>query len=409
MKTIKALAAGLLALTVAGTAAAQTHVRITGSTAFRKSTHAAIVNILNGAQAAWSGTASNVSGVSQAVFSGTLSSGPSAGQAVVFHVTWLGSTGGIQALAQQSPAISLTWSTTANTMSSITLSGTAASPTFNGGTNGATATESAAADVTMSDTSQAASIFSGTGYTTLLTSSGSVGVIPFVWVRGNATGAPTSFANMGNMTQLLAKNLLAGGLPLSQFSGDNADANVGVFAIGRNPDSGTRLVAFAEAGFTNSVPTQYKPVTTSGVITSYIPFPAETVLGKSYPEGQSGYSSGGSVVTELGRTVTNSSVGYIVSYLGKSDATTASSSGAAWLKYNGVDLTDANIQNGKYTFWSYEYLMYKPSLSGVAKDASDLLAQQLKTTDAASAGIVISTMNVGRTAEGEPVTFGNPF
>ena len=419
MKTFKVLAASMLALSVAtlASASAVTQIRITGSTAFRKATHAAIINILNSPTAAWSGTASNVSGVSSAVFAGTLKSGPSAGQSVVFQVTWAGSTGGIQTVAQQSPVLTKAWLTTANTMSSISLSGTSVSPTFNGGTANATITETQPADVAMSDTFQGSSIFTGAGYATLVDSV--VGVVPFRWVRSNAatnngltTSSNSSFASITNMTTLNAINLLNGGLPLSQFTGNPADSGIAVEVMGRDEDSGTRLVSFAEPGFgPQSTPLQYETTVGTGtlanVITALNPFHANTVLGISFPIGHSGYSGGGALVTELNRAIDPSLSTFTIGYLGRSDALTVTN--GASLTYNGVAETSANIQNGTYTFWSYEHLMYKSSLSGVTKNASDLLATQIHDADAASVGELISNMQVGRTVEGGPVTFGNPF
>ncbi len=413
MKTFKVLTAGLLALAVAATASAQTKIRIVGSSAFRKATHAAIINILNTPTAAWTGTASNISGVSSAVIAGTLKSGPSIGQSVVFQLSWSGSTGGIQTVAQQSPVISKAFPTTGNTMSAISVDG---SYTFTGGTSGATTTESATADVAMSDTLQGSSIFTGSGYHTLTDQV--VGVVPFRWVRGNATGAPSGFTAIDNITTLLAQNLLNGGLPLSQFSGTPADVAYGVYVLGRDEDSGTRLVSFAEPGFgVQSTPLQYQPtlgtVTVSSTsysgITALNPWPANTVLGISYPVGHSGYSSGGTMATDLARVVDPALSIYLIGYLGRSDAATAVAGGGVALKYNGVDDTDTNVREGKYTFWSYEHLMYKSAFSGVGKNAADLLATQLHNTDAPASGVSVTTMNVGRNVEGGPVTYGNPY
>ncbi len=407
MKTFKLLTAGLLAMACASVAIAQTNIRITGSTAFRKSAHAAIVNMLNNPTAAWSGTASNVSGVSSAVFAGTLKSN---GASVVIQVTWAGSTGGIQTVAQQSPVLTKAWLTTANTMSSITMSGTTASPTFNGGTSGATITETQPADVAMSDTFQGSSIFTGTGYATLTDTV--VGVVPFRWVRGNASGAPSGFSAITNITTLQAINLLNGGLPLSQFSGASDDSATAVYVLGRDEDSGTRLVSFAEPGFgPQSTPLQYTTVLGTGTFASTItalnPFPTNTVLGINYPVGHSGYSSGGTLAAEVNRAVDPAIASYVIGYLGRGDALNVTN--GVQLTYNGVADSDANIRQGTYTFWSYEHLMYKSSLSGTKKTAADNLAAQIHDTDAAAVGVVISTMAVGRTVEGGAVTFGNPY
>ncbi len=418
MKSIKATAAALLALACASLASATTTIHIVGSTAFRASVHAAIINSLNSPTAAYSG--SNLKGASTAVFAGTLKSGPSAGQSVVFELAWSGSSGGIQTVAQTSPVITKTFPTAANTMSAVSLTGSAGSYTYVGGTvlPGSPVTETVAAEVAMGDSFQGSTIFTGTGYANL--NDQVVGVIPFEWVRGSAitndgtTTASSNFSGVTNMTELNAVNLLNGGLPLSQFTGNVSDQGIGVEVLGRDEDSGTRLVSFAEPGFgPQSTPTQYQPTigtgTLSGVITALNPWPVNTVNGLTYGLGHSGYSSGGTLATDVARQVTPGLSTFVIAYLGRSDAGTAVGLGATALTYNGVADSNATIQQGQYTFWSYEHVLYKSTLSGVAKDAADLMAKQTHDTDAAQAGVLLSTMAVGRQVEGGPVTFGSPY
>ena len=418
MKSIKATAAALLACACASLASATTTIHIVGSTAFRAAVHAGIINSLNSPVAAYSG--SSLKGASTAVFSGTLKSGPSAGQAVVFELFWSGSSGGIQTVSQQSPVITKAFPTAANTMSAVSLSGSPSSYTYTGGTllPGTPVTETVAADVAMGDSFQGSSIFTGTGYTVL--TDNVVGVVVFEWVRGNSitndgtTTASSPFSNVTNMSELNAINLLNGGLPLSQFTANSTDQSFAVEVLGRDEDSGTRLVSFAEPGFgPQSTPTQYQPTigtgTLSGVITALNPWPANTVNGFSYPIGHSGYSSGGTLAGDLSKKVIPSLNTFLIGYLGRPDAATAVAGGGVALSYNGVTDTDTAVQQGQYTFWSYEHLLYKPTFSGVAKDAADALAKQIHDTDSAVAGEVLSTMAVGRQVEGGPVTFGSPY
>jgi hypothetical protein len=68
--------------------------------------------------------------------------------------------------------------------------------------------------------------------------------------------------------------------------------------------------------------------------------------------------------------------------------------------WNGVAYSADNVREGKYTCWSYEHLMYRPTLSGSAKTVADQIANQIKTADASVSGILLSTMNVSRSVEG---------
>ncbi len=424
MKTFKMLTAGLLALASASLASATTTIHIVGSTAFRASAHAAIINSLNSPTCAYTG--SSLKGASTAVFAGTLKSGPSAGQSVVIEVDWTGSTGGIQTVAQQSPVITKSFPTTGNTMSSVSLSGTVGSYSYNGGTliSGTPVTETVNPEVTMSDSFQGSSIFNGTVFLSALGVNATqstlvdnvVGVVPFEWVRGNAstfdgtTTASSNFANVTNITTLQAHNLLNGGLPLSQFTNNAADQNTGVFVFGRDEDSGTRLVSFAEPGFgIQSTPLQYAPTfgtgTLAAVITALNPFPANTVNSITYSAGHSGYASGGTMAGDLAKPTLPSLASFVIGYLGISDAATAIAAGGVALSYNGVPFSNSAVQQGQYTFWAYEHLMYRTTFSGVAKDAADAIAKQIHDTDAAQVGVVLSTMAVGRQFEGGDVTF----
>lgn len=387
MKAIKTIMAGTFALALAALASAQTVIHITGSTAFRAATHQAISDILNtGYTVGYSGT--TLSKASQAVFGGTTKVG---NYSVVIKTSWSGSAGGVQTLAQQSPVLTVaTWLQTG-------LSG----PNLTGPYDPAVT-----ADVTMSDSFQSSTRFTGAGYNTLVDQI--VGVVPFVWVKGssNDSGVTASLANLTNVTPLLARLLLASGAPLSMFTGTTADDAIYVYPLGRDEDSGTRLDTFAESGFgIFSSPIQYQPTVTSGAITAIAPWPANTVDGLSYPVGHSGYSSGGTLATALNTPVaigTTDSFGdkiALVGYFGISDAASVNS-GNSNLTYNGVAYSAAAVQEGKYTFWSYEHLMYNSTFSGTAKTVANQIANEILTTDATVSGVLVGAMNVSRTVEG---------
>jgi hypothetical protein len=396
MKPFQQLLAAVSVLAFASIATAQTTtLRITGSTAFRAATVTAVQNILQpGYTFGYNGT--SVTGAGQSVFVGTTKVGS---LPVVIKCSWSGSVGGVQTIAQQSPAITVAnW--LSESINTLTVAGT---PALNSGSIYDSPT---GADIAMSDSFQSSTAFSGPGYNTLADTV--VGVVPFVWTKGssNDTAVQASLANFTNMSPLMAKLVLAAGAPLSMFTGTAADSTVYVYAMGRDEDSGTRLTAFAESTFgIFGSPIQYQPTITSGAIASIAPWPAATVLGISYPTGHSGFSSGGTMATNLNTPVATtardafSAKFALVAYFGVNDANGVNG-GNNNLTYNGVAYSADNVREGKYTFWGYEHLTYRSTLAGNAKTVADQIANQLKTADASVSGVLLSTMHVSRSTEG---------
>jgi hypothetical protein len=406
MKTFKILLAAVICATCTSLASAQTTIRLTGSTAYRANTHAAITHILNaGFTFAFSGA--NLGGSQYAVFHGT-----SGGNSVTIKTSWTGSEGGIQTVSHQDNVLFYADSVAG------TVGGQANVGTPSGGNSA-----SEVPDVAMSDTFQSSSqffgLFRGQNYPTLSESPNSpVGVVPFKFVvaKTSAGGPPVGLTNL---TSQLAKALFGSGqMALSLFTGNNADETFTVFATGRDPDSGTRLTALAETGV-GAVATvkQYQPqnagnavITTSGgTIDHFAPWPASVVNGIPVSTFNGGYASGGQLAAAMGNNTPASTT--VVTYLGTNDANgTAIPAGAVELSYNGVTLggnsaTDYNtvtaLTEGKYTFWGYEHLYYRNGTGGVVKTVADAVANQLKTTDAV---VLISSMKVSRTTDGGKVT-----
>ena len=84
--------------------------------------------------------------------------------------------------------------------------------------------------------------------------------------------------------------------------------------------------------------------------------------------GDWGYSSGGTVATQMGYDLSasvDSIVGSgkfsVIGYLGRSDANTAVSNGGVELTYNGVMESPASVIEGQYNFWGNEYVYRKNS------------------------------------------------
>ncbi len=368
---------GVLAVSMASVAQADplnpTVVRITGSTAFRSATHTAIKNIL-GAGYTHAFTGATIGSASQAIFTGTVD-----GADVVIKTSWSGAVAGVQTVSQGINVNFLPDSTTQS---------------IGAGTSGATVgTEAGTPDVAMTDNYQAATPFTTPALTDTV-----VGVVPFKWVASNGAAATT----ISNITPQLAQVLFStGSVALSTFTGLSADAGVTVFATGRDPDSGTRLTTFAESGIgVNSQVVQYQPVISGATVTGHIPWPVSVVNGTTFAQGNGGYSSGGTLATTMSKT-TAALNGYYVSYMGLSDATNAITGGAVELKYNGVSYSLSNIQEGLYTFWGYEHLMYRSTLAAAKKTVATRLATQIINVDSP---ILLSTMKVVRLADGGAVT-----
>lgn len=113
---------------------------------------------------------------------------------------------------------------------------------------------------------------------------------------------------------------------------------------------------------------------------------------------------------------------YLVGYLGVADAVgggsltaPAGAVGGVVLSYNGVTYSETAVENGQYTYWTFEHL-YKGNISGVTANTVDDIADNLYTTaaqtntsgvtaanQANNVGILYTNMHVSRDGEGKPV------
>ena len=405
MKAPKILIAGLLALSTAGVAQAQTVIHITGSTAFRSAVHTAITHMMTNFTYGYSGT--SFTGASQAIFKGTAVTTNGTQIPVIIKTSWSGSLAGIETVSQAYPSTVSTFLT--NT-----------TPTSAGGTPSAPANYDPPVqpEVCMNDGFQYDSQYPLPALTET-----SVGAVSFTFVKNEAGLTNThAAAGLTNMTPLLAQALWENGyLPLSMWTGNTNDLNTLVYAIGRDPDSGTRKTAFLETGiqtFISAPPVysdviQYAPTNGSGQlvgpnagpIASQGFWPPESIDNLSFPEGDGGYNSGGQLATAL-----SAASPYIyVSYLGLSDdATLTGNIGlGANLSYNGVAYSHAAAENGQYTYWTYEFLGYLPSYISTianAQTVADTLAHQIATENLTGVGESLTSMNVSRQQEGGIVT-----
>ena len=401
------MGAAAFIMAAASAEAAPTIIRITGSTAYRATAHKAILNVLgsvNGTNLTGSAragtfaynTSGNLGGSSQAWFSGTLATG----EQVTFETFWNGSVAGIQAVGQISPQI------TVNFLADTQGTATAAGAVVSSGTN------AQHPDACFVDNDQSVTPFTNTaaGSTTSLTlvgaggyPNGNVGVVVFKWLANKS--APIS-----GITSQLAQNLYAvGNAPLYQFTGGDPTVDTAtVFAIGRNPDSGTRIGAHAEAGIgINTTVFNQLPTIVTGAYTGFANYTAGTVNGISFLAGMNGYSSGSASTGLVSALIAtgSSSVGYAVGYAGASDCDASITAGnVVELSYNGVTLgvsadynTNKKLTSGLYTFWGYERILYPSTIGTVAKAGVDALATQIHDVDAV---VLLSNMAVGRVVDG---------
>jgi len=233
---------------------------------------------------------------------------------------------------------------------------------------------------------------------------GVVAVVPFEWVLGFIT--TPSYTAPTNISQQTARQLLTSGfVQQALFTGGNTTADLQnyFYLEGRNEDSGTRIGALSESQFgVTANPVQFQVGDDASTLSPALPFPAGTPLNTEplinwSNAGHSGYASGGNVAAALeiannGSTVTfssgkptkNTGASYFLGYLGVTDATKATTGNnhATVLTYNGVAYSPGAVQNGSYTFWTYEHAYRLSSVSGTTLTTVNAIADNLYFTDA---------------------------
>ncbi len=314
--------------------------------------------------------------------------------------------------------------------------GTVASPV-----TGGSASESHQPDITLSDTFQGTTPFNtGTVKLEIGATAGTFQNVTFSTITGAKLGveqyrfvATHGLAARGvtNITTSQAQLLYKyGQLPLSFFTGKNSDETSYVYALSRDPGSGSRLIALAETGVGVKTAIQtYEPTVTGatadssgnyvhGSITDPV-FDADSFSGgpNLYLAGEiasttiydpnagdTGYPSFGTkdqtgllaAITSI-PTDTNA---FYVTYLDTTDATEAEAAGSEELTYNGVSAgTAGGVAEGYYTFWSYEWL-YKSSAIGSTQSA---FGNAVAAAFPANANIPLTSLKVKRSNDGGPI------
>jgi hypothetical protein len=444
LKTIKITLASLFAVALTGLASAQTPVslHVTGSTAYRAATLVAISEILQpGYSVGYVASAPEAyTSANMVVFSGTTNSGVS----VVIQTAFFGSIGGVcnvaGGLTIGPGGTAYTDGQTIGWLSAISTQLASASVTFSGGVYSvqggqqvaaANATFDAAAvpDLTMSDSFQKAA---PTTYQKPVLSGEIVGVVPFVWIC-----APGTTASTGTVTKLTSANAIKafkGTLLLSNLSGKKGDKGVNVYLVGRDQDSGTRVAAITDTGFGNEKkgtiyndvmqyqpefdgnPVAVPPPTPSSPITGAALWPATTSVDSiASPLGDSGYNSGSLVGKALLQTSNYSN--WFVGYVGLNDGVTALGNASNFvlefntgsLTYSGGSWDVSGVEDGSYTFWGYEHLLYLSSLTGSQLALAQEIGTEILTATAPVSGVEVSDMTVHREYDGGAIlSGGNP-
>lgn len=364
--------AALSALFASSASAASYTINLTGSTAFRSSTHAAIIANLTSPTYAYTDKASN--GLNKATY--VIFKGSVGADTYTVRCTWSGSVEGVIDTGHQ------------NTLAALpTSQATTASP----GTALVNASEASFATSTMVPDGGMSDVFQSSTSETATLADKIVAVVPFKFIASNGS-------TLTNMTPQIFRSVFStGGAPLSLLSGNPADTTY-VIGVGRDSGSGTRATTMAETGYgIFTAPSQYI-ITVAGAS-----WAAGNAVGQT---ATSGYSSGSTLATDLAKPSSDGTVA--IGYVGVADLNVNN----VELKYNGVTYSAAAVYNGTYTFWGYEHL-FTPSRVSTATAGNDLAAKNFFANMASSlasnpgtAGLNPASMNVHRDGDGGTVLAG---
>ncbi len=417
MNTRKILATGILAAaSLVTTASAVTTVYISGSTAFRTAASNAITAVVGSTPVAVD------SSVTLAAYQGANAQTWSNASYFV-QTSWSGSAQGVQGVSNR---------VTARFLPAAATSNTAADPR-----NTSNPADTHIPDICFADCQQSSTNFTANS----LATNSKVGVVTFIFAASN--GFPTGQSMTKQAFEYTFTGL--GYVPLSTYNGNATQADAAhsiVYATGRDPDSGTRITTLAEIGHgvANAV-TQWHPVINgSHQVTSLATYPGTaTINGYTYTSG-TGESSGSTLRAFLTSTLTAASTGglpngeagpsYFVTSLGMSDypkvvtgavfdtgltGSDATGLPAVPLNFNGVPFSIANIENGSYTFWGYEYAGISTQSaastyqSGAVNTFYTSLVSNIQgtATSSLSGNVKESDMQVTRGSDGGPITSKN--
>ncbi len=316
--------------------------------------------------------------------------------------------------------------------------GSVASPLSSTSTTPPSASQYNYPDLSLSDTFQSTTPFTGkvtekgptnstsftATYADLSGSAVQLGIEPYVFVASPGANA----AGLTNITtsqaQLLYEN---GALPLAFFTGKSTDEGTLVYGLTRDGGSGARLGLVTETGIgTKTALVTYKPTVGGGSTDNRRQQRWRNDLRRDQPlsgrpdpqhglwdntAGDTGYSSSARCSRRSRphpRRVRSSSPTSTCRTARKRSAT-ASRKNADTLSYNGTPaftgsapfttaaFNQAAVQEGKYTFWAYEWLYPSPSAGTAAQSVISTLEGSWTATTPTS------SVNVFRQSDGGPV------
>jgi hypothetical protein len=477
MKIAKIIAAGSFAAGLASLASASVvDIYVSGSTAYRSQVvtaeeAVAAVGLTTGNGYAPGAVIATADNGSSGVTSDGISSirgADAAGNAIVFHNHFTGSVAGLCDLGNantsltfisdaSTPAIgsanTVNVATDTTNYPEVSMADCAYTDAVQVLSGANTAGKTAAKNITSAAPYDAGTLNGGPG--------GYVGSVDFEWVVGSISG-PALHGSLTNITQDQAEALLSSGQLCAAYATGNAnDATSALIMVGRNEDSGTRVLTQGE-GWANgtgnnhgvgapmiqwmatqsgvALPTSSSYTSLSAVnagITAIQPWPqynTSTTVGWSlYTEstitwstaGHSGYNGGGDVaaILESPNPVTSlgglSNLGsedydfngssftgaYLVTCIGTHDGagvlTNTHGANGTLLTYNGVAYSKANIEAGIYPCWNFEHCYYIKSGSNVNALSNVTNGSIIKTdADALADGLFNGTFGTSSTDVG---------
>lgn len=359
MKSLRSILAVLIATFVAGRAAAQVEINLSGAVAFRDTAYYAIRGLF-GSDLTSQNPADGATTSSQlkVTWTGKI---PSlfGNQTVTVRAFYNGAVAGVQDLTQNRDVAFLASATPGDT----NLIGTGFK-----------------ADIAFSSVFQ-----QSTEFLTPTLEDVRFGATPILLIKSSS--AP---ASLTNITTHQFKTLAANGaLPAWFFTGNTNDTQTISF-INRDPTAGQRVTLFKESLFTGAPISYFWNTATSAYVID--------------PTGRN--------ATQIRDSLNQ--FGPAISYLTSSDAI-AVNGGANVLRYNGA-LPFANaafnatandykpLYNGQYSLWVYEHLLNRATASQNIRSFRNALVASIEHQLETSAfSVPLARLNVERTADGAPV------
>jgi hypothetical protein len=360
MKLNKSLLAAVLSLGAAGAASAAcdpstaTHIYLTGSTAFRGATIAAIEACLTNytvvaykCSASWAPYPNQEQTGSYQNFYGNLAAD---GSCVIIKCAWSGAEAGWQDVVKCTTQKEGFMSDGVGSFGGANVISTGNPPDT---------ADSHLVDIAMGDSSQP--FAKPASRTPVVANVCKAGIIPFVWVKNAQTAADITanpqYNSLVNVTHPQLRTAINNGSKLALFTGIPGQTNW-VYVAGRDNNSGTRANTLLDLG--------YPVVQTVN----------QTIIGGSSGAptlgalGNGGQSSGGTLGNTMlytgsavaADTINGGTGWYAIAYMGKPDAITreaqylpAGTPPLVELTLNGVAESDQAIEEGQYSFWGQEY------------------------------------------------------